>query len=88
MVRRARDGSTWRIGTDADIGWISGATAYHHGLPTSTSRTITGAIPPVFEAYATFVVAYGEERVKHDGPCSHCWPGSRQTSGGELARAP
>jgi hypothetical protein len=66
VVRRARDGSTWRIGTDADIGWISGATAYHHGLPTSTSRTITGAIPPVFEAYATFVVAYGEERVKHD----------------------
>jgi len=64
--RRARDGSTWRIGTDADIGWITEGTAYDRGLPTSMSRTITGAIPPVFEAYATVVVAYGEERVKHD----------------------
>jgi hypothetical protein len=66
VVRRARDGSTWRIGTDADIGWITKGTAYHCGLPTSMSRTITGAIPPVFGAYATVVVAYGEERVKHD----------------------
>jgi hypothetical protein len=66
VTRRARDGSTWRIGTDADIGWITEGTAYLCGLPASMSRTITGAIPPVFEAYATVVVAYGEERVKHD----------------------
>ena len=30
------------------------------------SRTIIGAIPPVFEAYATVVAAYGEERLEHD----------------------
>jgi hypothetical protein len=29
-------------------------------------RTIRAAIPPVFGAYATVVVAEGEERVKHD----------------------
>jgi hypothetical protein len=58
MVRRARDGSTWRIGTDADVAWIAEGT--------SIGRTVTAAIPPVFEAYATVVVAYGEERIKHD----------------------
>ena len=66
MARRARDGGTWRIGTDSDIGWITEGTAYHGGLPTLMSRTITGAIPPVFEAYATVVAAYGEERLEHD----------------------
>ena len=58
MVRRARDGSTWRIGTDAEVAWIAEGT--------SIGRTITAAIPPVFEAYVTVVVAYGEEQVKHD----------------------
>ena len=58
MVTRARDGSTWRIGTDADVAWVARGT--------SAGRTITAAIPPVFEAYATVVVTYGEERVKHD----------------------
>ena len=58
MVRRARDGCTWRIGTDAEVAWITEGT--------SIGRTITAAIPAVFEAYATVVVAYGEERVKHD----------------------
>lgn len=58
MVRRARDGSTWRIGTDADVAWIAEGT--------SIGRTVTAAIPPVFEAYATVAVAYGEERIKHD----------------------
>jgi len=66
MVRLARDGRTWRIGTDAEVAWIAAGTAYHSGLPTSMSRTITGAIPPVFEAYATVLVAYGEERDVHD----------------------
>jgi hypothetical protein len=44
MVTRARDGSTWRIGTDAEVAWIADGT--------SMGRTITAAIPPVFEAYA------------------------------------
>ena len=66
MVTRSRDGSTWRIGTDAEVGWIVAGTAYQAGLPTSMSRTITDAIPAVFEAYATVLVAYGEERDMHD----------------------
>jgi hypothetical protein len=58
MVTQTRDGGRWRIGTDAEVAWITNGT--------SAGRTITAAIPPVFEAYATVVVAYGEERVKHD----------------------
>jgi hypothetical protein len=58
MVARTRDGGTWRIGSDAEVAWIADGT--------SPGRAITAAIPPVFEAYATVVVAYGEERLKHD----------------------
>jgi hypothetical protein len=43
---------------DAEVAWIAESTPI--------DRTITAAIPPVFDAYATIVVAYGEERVKHD----------------------
>ncbi|MFC0529707.1 hypothetical protein [Phytohabitans kaempferiae] len=48
-----KDGEQWRIGTDADIAWIKGAT--EPGL------TITSAIPPVFAAYATMVVPDTDE---------------------------
>ncbi len=59
MVRLARDGRTWRIGTDAEVAWITNGT--------SMGRTITAAIPPVFESYATVVLPYGdEEQAKHD----------------------
>ena len=58
MVRRARDGTSWRSGTDAEVTWIVNGT--------SPGRTITAAIPPLFEAYATVLVAYGEERDVHD----------------------
>jgi hypothetical protein len=59
MVSRAKDGSTWRIGTDAEVEWIFNGT--------SISRTITAAIPPVFEAYATVVLPYrGEGQDKRD----------------------
>ena len=58
MVRRARDGTTWRIGTDAEVAWIAEGA--------SIGRAITAAIPALFKAYATVMVAYGEERVKHD----------------------
>jgi hypothetical protein len=58
-VRRARDGSTWRIGTDAEVAWIANGT--------SRGRTITAAIPPVFDAYATVMLPdIDEERGKHD----------------------
>ena len=58
MVTRAKDGATWRIGTDAEVAWIVSGT--------SVSRTITSAIPPVFEAYATVVLPYGDEQGDYD----------------------
>jgi hypothetical protein len=59
MVRRARDGSTWRMGTGAEVAWIASGT--------SPGMTITAAIPPVFAAYATVVLpCRGEGQDKHD----------------------
>jgi hypothetical protein len=55
---RINDGSKWRIGTDAEVAWIANGT--------SAGRTITAAIPPVFEAYATVVLPDGA-----DGPEEH-----------------
>ena len=50
---------TWRIGTEAEVAWIADGT--------SMGRTITAAIPPVFEAYATVVLPYaGEGQAEHD----------------------
>jgi hypothetical protein len=56
VVGRARDGRIWRIGTDADVAWITDGT--------SIGRTITAAIPAVFEAYGTVLVPDAEEREK------------------------
>ena len=59
MVTRARDGSTWRIGTDAEVAWINDGV--------SVGLTITSAIPPIFEAYATVVLPHGGEgQDEHD----------------------
>lgn len=59
MVRRSRDGSTWHIGTDAEVAWIADSTP--------TGLTITAAIPPVFEAYATVLLPdRGEGQDQHD----------------------
>src|SRR5260221_3025951 len=59
MVTRFRDGSRWRIGTDAEVAWIVEGT--------SMSRTIPAAIPPVFEAYATLVLPpAGQGHCEHD----------------------
>jgi hypothetical protein len=58
MVRQARDGSTWRIGTEKEVAWIADGT--------STGVAITAAIPPVFEAYATVVRPGSEGQDKHD----------------------
>jgi hypothetical protein len=59
MVRRPRDGSTWRIGTDEEVAWITDGT--------STGLAITAAIPSVFEAYATVVrPEVSEGQAKHD----------------------
>jgi hypothetical protein len=59
MVTRSRDGSAWRIGTQAEVAWIADGT--------SVGRAITAAIPPVFEAYATVVLPRGGEgQDQHD----------------------
>jgi hypothetical protein len=47
-VTRVKDGRSWRIGTASEVAWIAAGTA--------TGLTITSAIPPVFDAYATIVV--------------------------------
>jgi hypothetical protein len=48
--RRVTDahGHSWRIGTDAEVAWIT--------ENWSPNLTITAAIPPVFDAYATVVL--------------------------------
>jgi hypothetical protein len=43
-----RDGRAWRIGSDVDVAWIAD--------DTPPGRTITAAIPPIFDAYATIVL--------------------------------
>ena len=50
---RRKDGREWRIGTEAEVAWINDAT--------TTGLTITSAIPPIFEAYATIVVPNKDE---------------------------
>lgn len=41
----AKDGRRWRIGTSQDVAWLRA---------TTTGQTVNAAIPPMFEAYATF----------------------------------
>jgi hypothetical protein len=54
-----RDGRSWRIGEAAQVAWIA--------ENTPTGPTITSAIPPIFEAYATVVIPEDyEERDEHD----------------------
>ena len=58
-LRRPKDGVTWRIGTAADVEWI--------GSGTSVGVSITAAIPPVFDAYATVLLPdSGDERDQRD----------------------
>src|ERR1022692_490466 len=60
-VRRVKDahGYSWRIGTDAEVAWIARGT--------SPGLTITAAVPPVFDAYATVVLPdNGEDQERHN----------------------
>lgn len=58
-LTRVKDAQSWRIGSDADVAWIRAATVV--GL------TITSAIPPIFDAYATVVVPEdSDDRTRHD----------------------
>jgi hypothetical protein len=55
----AQGGGRWRVGTDAEIAWIVDGT--------SVGLTITAAVPPVFEAYATVVLPSDSDgRDRHD----------------------
>jgi hypothetical protein len=55
----ARNGQTWRVGTNADVAWVEDGTV--HGF------TIDAAIPLVFDAYATLVLPHDRDRQKrHD----------------------
>ena len=64
-VSRVKDGRAWRIATAAEVAWIADGT--------STTKTITAAIPPVFEAYATLELpgddtegTWGDAQQRHD----------------------
>jgi len=46
-----KDGSTWRIGTEDEVAWISAGV--------TKGMSITASIPPVFAAYATLAFPLG-----------------------------
>jgi hypothetical protein len=54
------DGRSWRLGTAAEVEWINAGTP--------TGLTVTSAIPPVFDDYATVVIPRHEEsgQPRHD----------------------
>jgi hypothetical protein len=55
----AKDGQTWRLGTNAEVAWIDDGT--------SIGRTISAAIPEVFAAYATLALPDDRDRQeRHD----------------------
>jgi hypothetical protein len=59
--RVVRDGVDWLLGTPSDVAWIDDAT--------NIGLTITSAIPPVFDAYATVVLPEGghsDEQQRHE----------------------
>ncbi|MEV1331757.1 hypothetical protein AB0J20_19540 [Micromonospora costi] len=53
-----KDGRSWRIGTAVDVAWIAGRT--------TQGFSITTAIPPVFDAYATFYPPDGVSVQAHE----------------------
>jgi hypothetical protein len=58
-MTRVKDGRSWRIGGTDEIDWIAGDTV--------TGLTITSAIPPIFDAYATMVIPEARnDRGEHD----------------------
>jgi hypothetical protein len=54
-----RDGTTWRLGTAAELAWIAAGT--------TVGTAITAAIPAVFDAYVTILLPEETaEQVRHD----------------------
>jgi hypothetical protein len=48
VITGVKGGKSWRIGTHAEVAWIAGGV--------TIDLTITSAIPPVYETYATIVI--------------------------------
>jgi hypothetical protein len=72
-----RDGQSWLVGTAADVAWIRAATP--------SGLTITSAIPPVFDDYATVELPkIREDWPGHDQAGSRCSVSSRRISIGGL----
>ncbi|MFG2052673.1 hypothetical protein ACGFI9_01460 [Micromonospora sp. NPDC048930] len=59
----SKDGRSWRIGTAADVDWIAGHT--------TSGLSITTAIPPVFDAYATTYPADDVDAAAHEAALVH-----------------
>ena len=57
-IHVAKDGRSWRIGTVDDVAWLAGAT--------TPGLSVTAAIPPVFDAYATFHPPHGVGTATHE----------------------
>ena len=58
FVNVTKDGRSWRIGTANDVAWLAGQT--------TDGISITTAIPPVFDAYATFYPPDGVSIEAHE----------------------
>ena len=58
LVMVSKDGRSWQIGTIREVDWIVNST--------TEGVSITSAIPPVFEAYATFYEPDGVTIVAHE----------------------
>lgn len=82
-----RGGASWRVGTDTEVAWINAGT--------TVDLTITSAIPPVFDAYATIVLPdAGQDQRLHDraliallreqSPDQPWWLGYLDSGGGDL----
>jgi hypothetical protein len=85
--RVIRDGRSWLVGTASDVAWIY--------LWTTVDFTITSAIPPAFDAYATVVLPeHRGERRRHDqavlallnrqSPDQRWWLGYLDTGGDDI----
>jgi hypothetical protein len=57
-VNVTRDGRDWRIGASQDVAWVA--------TGTTEGTSITTAIPPVFESYATFFEPEGVSTRAHE----------------------
>jgi hypothetical protein len=57
-MKAYRDGRSWQIGTIGEVSWVA--------IGTTDDRSVTGAIPPVFEAYATFHEPDEISAMKHE----------------------